>query len=156
MSVVKKPTKIVLDTNVSISALLWTGIPHQLLKLAEQGFVRCYATVEMLNELEEVLRRDKFANRIKKLDTSIEELMFGVINLVEIVKTDDKIKLEPYELPTDKDDIVFLQCAIAVEAHYIISGNDHLLTLENVRGSAIVLPTIFYQKFQSELKFKNL
>ena len=152
----KEPIKVVLDTNVSISAVLWTGIPHQLLKLAEQGSLKCYATIEMLNELEDVLRREKFAERIKKVDTSIEELMFGIINLVEIVKHDDRIKFEPHELPADEDDMMFIQCALFAEVHYIISSDDHILNLKNVRGIPILLPNIFYQKVQSKLLFKEL
>lgn len=155
MSSTAKTIHVVLDTNVFISALLWDGVPHQLLKLAEDGFLKCYACIEMLTELEEVLRRKKFIERIKELDTSIEELMFGVLQLVELVKPDIRINLKPHELPIDDDDFVFLQCALAVQTHYIISGDSHLLNLKTVRNIPIIEPNIFYQKVKSELLVKN-
>lgn len=156
----RKPIKVVLDTNVFISALLWKGIPHQLLKLIESGSLQCYATIEMLNEIEEVLRRQKFAARINELETSLDELMFGVISLIEIVKPEKKIELNKSELPVDKEDIIFLQCAISAKAQYIISGDKHLLNLTQVRGIPILQPNTFFQKYQSELvsqssKFKE-
>ena len=144
----RKPIKVVLDTNVFISALLWRGTPHQLLKLIESGSLKCYATIEMLNEIEEVLRRQKFAAIINELETSLDELMFGVISLIEIIKPEKKIELNKSELPADKEDIIFLQCAISAKAQYIISGDKHLLNLMQVRGISILLPNTFFQKYQ--------
>ncbi|MFQ5865370.1 MAG: putative toxin-antitoxin system toxin component, PIN family, partial [bacterium] len=99
---------VVMDTNVLVSALLWNGIPHEILKLVKVGKVKLFVTIEILNEIEEVLNRDKFTNRILDLRTSVEELMLGLINLVEIVKINRKIKLKPKEIPSDVDDIIFL------------------------------------------------
>ena len=146
---VDTPVRVVLDTNVVISSLLWKGIPHEILKLVEKGIVKYYATIEMINELEEVLRRDKFSVRIAKLQTSMNEMMLGITSLVEIVKLKRLINLKPQEIPTDKDDIIFIQCAINAKAQYIISGDIHLLKLEQVRGIPILTPEKFLQKFQS-------
>lgn len=63
----KRPIKVVMDTNVLISALLWEGIPHHCLELIESGTLKCYATVEILSELEGVLSRKKFEKRISEL-----------------------------------------------------------------------------------------
>ena len=143
------PVKVVLDTNVVISSLLWRGIPHDILSMIEEGRIEYYATIEMLNELEEVLVREKFSTRIAKLQTSVEEIMLGLINLVNIVKLKKKINLKSRELPTDEDDIIFIQCAINAEVHYIISGDKHLLNLVKVRGIPILEPEEFVQKIRS-------
>jgi len=84
--------KVVFDTDVFISALLWKGTPHNLLIFAEKGSIHLYATFEMLGELEEVLNREKFRKRITELRTSVNELMMGVISLVEIVIPKKKVK----------------------------------------------------------------
>ena len=50
---------VVLDTNVYIPALLWTGVPHRLLRLAEAGDVTLVTTPAIMEELREVLGRPK-------------------------------------------------------------------------------------------------
>ena len=52
--------RVVLDTNLYISALLWTGISHRLLRLGEAGDVMLVTTPAIMEELREVLRRPKF------------------------------------------------------------------------------------------------
>ena len=47
--------RVVADTNVYVSALLWTGIPHRLLRLAEEGALTLVTTPAIMEELREVL-----------------------------------------------------------------------------------------------------
>ncbi len=142
----KKPLKVVFDTNVSVSALLWTGIPHELLKQVKLRRLKLFVTSEILYELENVLKREKFLKRIHHLKTTVEEIMIGFLDLVEIVKTKKSIKLKPNETPGDEDDIMFLLCAIGVNPPYLISGDPHLLRLKMVRGVRIITPQDFYEK----------
>ncbi len=139
----EKSLNVVLDTNVFISAILWKGIPHKILKLIEAGKTKCYATVEMLTELEVVLGREKFTARISDLNSSIEEIFIGVLEVVEIIKAEN-IKLENDELPADEDDIMFIQCAITANANYLVSGDEHLLSLNQIRNVKIVRANQFY------------
>jgi uncharacterized protein len=62
--------RVVPDTNVYISGLLWTGIPHRLLRLAEAGDVTLVTTPAIMEELREVLGRPKFTLRIRILQGS--------------------------------------------------------------------------------------
>jgi hypothetical protein len=64
--------RVVPDTNVYISALLWTGIPHRLLGLAETGELTLVTTPAIMEELREVLGRPKFRLRINMV------LCFGI------------------------------------------------------------------------------
>ena len=50
--------KAVLDTNILISALLWEGLPNQLLILAKEGKIEISLSVKIIDELEEVLNRE--------------------------------------------------------------------------------------------------
>jgi putative PIN family toxin of toxin-antitoxin system len=65
--------KIVLDTNVLISALLWRGLPNKILRLIEDGKLNLCINEFILEELFNVLQRPKFKYRIKELNTSIEK-----------------------------------------------------------------------------------
>ena len=49
--------RVVLDTSVWISALLWLGLPHRFLQLAYEGRITIYMTLPLLQELSEVLAR---------------------------------------------------------------------------------------------------
>ena len=103
----KSGKRIVLDTNVLVSGLLWTDPPHDLICMAEEGEIELYTSLEILDELEEVLRRNRFQHRIATLDTNVEELMNRVrllVNLVEIELSDKPIIHE------DPDDDMFLVC----------------------------------------------
>ncbi len=128
------PIKAIADTNVMVSALLWQGKPHKLINLAEEKQIALYVTIEMLEELEGVLQREKFKNRIEFLSTSVEQLMFLVKLLVKIIDIKEVVSY----VEADPDDDIFLSCALNSEAKYIISGDAHLLSLRCF-GEALIL-----------------
>ncbi len=119
-------TRLVLDTNVYISGLLWTGIPHRLIRLAEATDVTLGTTPAIMEELREVLGRPKFRLRIRTLQTSVSEVMESLLSIVEVVQDSP---IEPV-IKRDPDDDKILACAIAAQADWIVSGDDHLLCLK--------------------------
>ena len=56
--------RIVVDTSTLISAVLWNGLPHRLIELAEAGEVTLCATADTLQEFQGVLSRSKFAKNL--------------------------------------------------------------------------------------------
>ena len=56
--------RVVLDTNIVISALLWGGLPYRLLQLAVAGEIEVLTSPALLAELAEVLERTHLASRI--------------------------------------------------------------------------------------------
>lgn len=52
--------RVVLDTNILVSGLLYQGKPRRLIELAIHGRIEIVSSVEMIDELKEVLSRDKF------------------------------------------------------------------------------------------------
>ncbi len=56
---------VVVDTSVLISAVLWAGLPHRLVELAEAGDITPCVTPDILQEYREVLSRPKFTSRIQ-------------------------------------------------------------------------------------------
>jgi len=144
-----KPKKAVFDTNVLISALLWTGIPHKLIEYVERGKVKCYATLDMLHELEEVIERPKFTDRITELKTSVDEIMLSVLNTVTIIRKTKPPSLLPSELPRDADDVMFIECALFAKARFLISGDLDLLVLKKVRKVEILSPKEFLRRLEA-------
>jgi uncharacterized protein len=130
---------VVLDTNVYISALLWTGISHRLLHLAETGDLTLVTTPAIIEELRDVLSRPKFRLRIRTLQSSVAELMEALLSLVEVVQD---LPIEPV-VKRDPDDDKILACAIAAQAHWIVSGDDHLLSLKSYSEISILTPRQF-------------
>jgi putative PIN family toxin of toxin-antitoxin system len=74
--------RVVVDTSTLISAVLWTGLPHQLIELAETGKITLCATEETLREFREVPSRPKFAGKIRERATTVDEIMRGLLRLV--------------------------------------------------------------------------
>ncbi|MBI4223697.1 MAG: putative toxin-antitoxin system toxin component, PIN family [Deltaproteobacteria bacterium] len=58
--------KVILDTNVLISAVFWKGAPHQILKAAEDNLLVIAASAEILQEFYQVIRRPKFRPYLKQ------------------------------------------------------------------------------------------
>jgi putative PIN family toxin of toxin-antitoxin system len=136
--------RLVLDTNVYISGLLWTGIPHGLIRLAEATDVTLVTTPAIMEELREVLGRPKFRLRIRTLQTSVSELMESLLSIVEVVQD---LPIEPV-IKRDPDDDKILACAIAAQADWIVSGDDHLLSLKRYKGIPIATPRQFSRAWE--------
>ena len=127
-------TRIVLDVNVYVSGLLWTGTPHQILQAAEAETLTLVTAPMILEELREVLSRPKFSRRIAALSTSVGELIGSLLTVVEIIQNPS---VKPV-IQQDPDDDKILACAFAVRAQWIVSGDDHLLSLKRYQRIRIV------------------
>lgn len=131
--------RVVPDTNVYVSALLWTGNPHRLLRMAEAGELTLVTTSAIIEELREVLGPPKFRLRIRTLQTWVAELMESLLSVVEVIPD---LPFEPV-IKRDPDDDKILACAMASQAEWLISGDDHLLSLMRYKEIRIVTPQQF-------------
>ena len=127
--------RVVLDTNIVVSALIWGGTPYRLLQLAQAGEIEILASPWLIAELTDVLSRTHLAARITEQNISPEMLVANYRSLVRLVS--------PIEVPTvvidDPDDDNVLACAIAGDANLIVSGDKHILGLGGAyRGIPIV------------------
>ena len=138
--------KAVFDTNILVSALLWEGLPNQLLSLVKEGKIEISLSIKMIVELEEVLHREKFKNRIKELNTNVGELLSGLLILADIYELENVIDV----IQEDPDDNMFLECAVYSGADYIISGDKHLLDLGKYSGIVIMSPKDFFTNVMNE------
>jgi len=122
--------RIVIDTNVLISATFWTGNPKQLLnRVRKKEFVLLTSQI-LLNELKEILiRPDK---PFKLSEEEAEHVVNRIRSLAEIVRTHSFVKI-----CRDEQDNRVLECAVDGGADWIISGDAHLLELQSFQGVRI-------------------
>lgn len=126
--------RIVIDTNTVVSGLLWEGTPARLLDLANDNEIDLFTSAALLKELRNVLLRAKFARRIERAQTSVEELLLAYQAVAHCVST----TTVPRIVPTDPDDDQVIACALAAHADLIVSGDSDLLDLKQHQDIRIV------------------
>lgn len=117
--------RLVLETNVVASGLLWGGAPAQLLDAAQLGEIELFTSRPLLAELAGILTRVKFAKAIAATGLPPGELVLGYAALATIVEA---AQISP-AIAVDPQDDQVLACAVAARAALIVSGDKHLHSL---------------------------
>lgn len=125
--------RLVLDTNVVVSALLWGGTPRVLFEAARQQKIELFTSVPLLSELTDVLNRSKFERKITASSFTLDEVVDGYAALVGLVLPEPTLRIAP-----DPDDDLVIGTALAAKANLIVSGDAHLLELKAIQGISIV------------------
>ncbi len=133
--------RVVIDTNVFISSFLGRGNPKQIIDLWINGNLTLCLSREIIDEYVEVLIRlgIKNANEIEEM----LQLFANGYHSIFTAKTKTlKIVME------DPDDNKFFECAVSLEAKFIISGDKNVLKIKDYCGIKVVSP----KEFLAELK----
>jgi uncharacterized protein len=117
--------KVVLDTNVVASAMLWGGKPLDLMQAARQKQIYLFTSVSLLAELTKILDRPKFTQKIIASGFDVDGLVDRYIALVNVVKPTSV----PRVVPHDRDDDEVIAAAVTARAQLIITGDSDLLSL---------------------------
>ena len=132
--------KVVIDTNVIVSAILFGGIPGELIPLWKSGRIKPLASKEIIDEYIKVLAYPKF----ELSETEINYILYNEIlthfDIIQIKDTPKIIKVDPSD---DK----FIHCAKAGKASVIISGDQHLLRLKSYQKIKILTPAKFLSNY---------
>jgi len=129
--------RIVLDTNVVLSALLWRGTPWRLLEAARQlEQVQLFTSAVLLEELAEVLLRPVPAKRLALIRRTARQVLADYLDAVDLVAPPET----PRVIADDRDDDHVIAAALAARADLLVSGDRHVLALRTYRGSRIVTP----------------
>ena len=126
--------KLVLDTNTIISAFFWEGNEAELFRKIEQGKANLYITREILKEVEEVIKRPKFSEVMRKANLTPDQIMQKIVSLSHLVIA-PKLGIK---VCRDEKDNKFLECAESAKADYLISGDEDLLSLKEYKRISIV------------------
>jgi len=130
--------KIIIDTNVALSGLLWGGPPNQILKWARDRAIQILACDKTVDELKRVLQYRKFSNRLSVLQNTRQKVLAYFLNLVAFVPDPESV---PSIIEADPFDNLFLALASENGATLIVSGDRHLLDLESFNNIQIVTPS---------------
>ena len=122
--------KVVLDTNVIISALFWKGNPRKVYDLIRQGMLVMLLSDDMEKEFIRVLGYEKFGLSPQEMMPFLRDLRTHARH----VETNSKISA----VIVDPSDNIFRECALDGNADFIISGDKHLLEIGVFRGIKIV------------------
>ena len=132
--------RAVIDTNVLISAIFWTGSPKRLLNRVRRGEVTFVTSRVLLDELKEILvRPDK---PFKLTEEEADRVVKAMQNVAEVVETQSQVRV-----CRDEKDNKVLECAVDGRAEWIITGDAHLLELQSFKNVRIVTVAEFLRKF---------
>jgi putative PIN family toxin of toxin-antitoxin system len=136
--------KVVLDTNIWVSAIIWGGIPDQILLLREQQKLTIAMSQELLDELESTFNKRKLAPKLQALTLTVST----IINLIQ--ESVIFYPIQQLNVPElrDADDNIILATAIAAEADVIITGDQDLLILLEYQEIAIRTAKDFLNEYQ--------
>lgn len=126
--------RIVIDTNLLLSAFLWGGTPQMLIERVRSNAAELAISPALLAEFGNVIGRPKFAAILARTTRTPERILQQLRTLADVVAA------PPLRQPVcrdPKDDIV-LACALAASANLVASGDDDLLTLKVFQGIEIV------------------
>ena len=137
--------RIVCDTNVIVSGLLWKGLPRQVLNRVEQGKNNLFTSRALLEELDRVLRYTKLVSILSKAGLTRYDILRWMVGHATIVMPKP---LEHIVITADPSDDHILACAVSASADVIISGDKHILALGKFEGMPIMKPG----KFQEQAK----
>lgn len=131
--------RIVCDTNVIVSGLLFGGHSRDILAAVAKGALTAYTSPALLHELHDVLSRRKFrlsSEQVAALMELIRETFVCVSPMVELSVVAD-----------DPDDDRVLEAALAARAAVIVSGDSHLILLASWRSIAVLSPAGFASRY---------
>jgi putative PIN family toxin of toxin-antitoxin system len=128
--------RVVLDTNVLVSALLFTGITSEIVPLWQKGVISVLLSRDILEEYLRVLSYPKFELSEAEIKALIGEELLPFITIVKPKRRLSVVKRDP-------SDNKFLECAPAGKARVIVSGDKDLLSIGHYRRVRIQTPAQF-------------
>ena len=134
-------SRVVVDTNVFISSF-FGGNPRKIIDLWKSSEITLCLSKPIVNEYIEVLRRLGLQN-----EKEIEELLGLFAHGFHVVFTAKTPELHIVE--KDPDDNMFIECAVALKAGFIITGDKALKTIQEYMNIKIVSPNEFLSKYRT-------
>jgi len=131
--------KVVLDTSVLVSGILFTGPPHQILLAWSEGRFELVFTSDIHEEYRRVAA--ELQQQFPRVDLAAAlDLVLVNAHAFPPAALDGRIC-------TDPDDDKFLACALASGAGTIVSGDKHLLSVSGYRGIEVLRPRAFVEGY---------
>src|SRR3989344_5670817 len=120
--------RVVLDSNIFISSIFWSGSPYEVFKRGILGNYKIVISSEILNEVV-----DKLRYKFKFPEENILNLVDILLTHSEMIQTKSKL-----DIVRDKEDNKIVECAFDGNADYIVTGDSDLLVLEKFENIKII------------------
>ncbi len=133
--------RVVIDTNIYISAIFWGGKPRQIVDMGRDGHIFIFTSLDIEKEI-----GDRLAVKFHLAEDEVSRIMLDFGTLTIPIKPTKKISF----IKDDPDDDKFLECGIACQANYIVSGDSHLQRAKEFEGIKILSPSDFLRTIQSK------
>jgi len=133
--------RIVLDANVLISSIFFSGPPYEILKAWKEKRIQFVITAEIFAEYVRVA--ENLSNNYVTVNIS------EILNLIAIHSEIIHPVVLTTQICEDKDDDKFIACALSGEVDVIVSGDKNLLSCNRFKGIEIINPKSFCEKYLS-------
>ena len=139
--------RIVLDTNVYISAAIKSDLAENIIKLAAKtDFITLLTSEEILDEL-----REKLISKFQRSESIAGIFINRVKQIAEVVEITTKVDV----ITRDPEDNKILECAVSGKADLIVSSDQDLIKLKNFKGVGIVHPKTLSWTFPEYFRKNN-
>jgi putative PIN family toxin of toxin-antitoxin system len=135
----EKVKRVVLDTNVLVSALLFKGALSRLVELWRKGRIIPVISKETFAELTTVLQYPKFSLSQDEITSLIEHEILPYFEVIEVVRAVKDVCRDP-------GDDMFISCALSASADCIVSGDKDFCDLRHYKTVKIVRTSDFLKK----------
>ena len=131
--------KVILDTNVFVSGVFFSGPPYQILQAWSDKAIELVVSPEIIEEYQRVV--DILGEQFPEVDLD------PIIDLLIVDATVVSAPALPQQVCTDRDDDKFLACALASNTRLVVSGDKHLLNASGYHGIGVLRPRSFVEEF---------
>lgn len=133
--------RAVLDTNVLISALLFAGPPSRLVPAWQAARFTPVLSADIFDEYLRVLAYPKFDLASSEIRGLLEEVLLPYVETVRVPAASVKQLRDP-------DDAKFINCALAADVRWLVSGDADLLVLRQIESVQIVSVVAFLDRLK--------
>lgn len=129
--------RVVLDTNVFVSGVFFSGPPYRILCAWRDGLVQVVVSPEIVAEYVRV--GEELNEHFPSVDLSpVLALLATAGVIVEPAALSEQVCADP-------DDDKFLACALSAGCQFVVSGDKHLLDVSGYQGVTVVRPRTFVE-----------
>jgi len=132
--------RVLLDTNVLVSALLFRGEVSRLAEMWKTGKIIPVISQKTFEEFNDVLAYPKFSLNEKEITTIIRDEILPFFEVIEIKKNISGVCRDP-------EDDKFISCAISASAEFIVSGDKDLCDLGKYKSIKSIKVSDFLKRF---------
>ena len=133
--------RVVIDTNIYISAIFWNGKPREVIDLGRGGKITIFTSLDIENEI-----AGKLKTTFKLAGEDVNQILLDFSTFTLPIRINKQLIV----VQDDPDDNKFIECAVECRANYIISGDRHLLNLKEYEGIKLIKSSEFLKVYYKQ------